>query len=78
MDEDRNSCVGQEVLFHEIVETAPVPMIVSRFGGEVIYANRISASIPFSPFAIVSVLCVHLWNLTGCGCANASRATPSG
>ena len=40
MDEDRNSCVGQEVLFHEIVETAPVPMIVSRFGGEVIYANR--------------------------------------
>lgn len=40
MDEGRKSRAGQEVLFHEIVETAPLPMIVSRFGGEVIYANR--------------------------------------
>ncbi len=40
MDEGRKSRVGQENLFREIVETAPVPMIVSRFGGEVIYANR--------------------------------------
>jgi len=40
MDEGRNSLVGQEDHFREIVEAAPVPMIVSRFAGEVIYANR--------------------------------------